>query len=236
MTVEEKVKKISLNVGVDPEKVKCILMGENSASTVEKPCLYTFALSTCVGLLAKTDGFAFLAHIDMGGLVGRSFERKWTQLPDGHWNGKIIGCDATKRMYSEIRRNKDLITSPIEISLIYGDFYCSSGTVQEELLNKGIDKVLMMCENDGLEAVRTEPIYSTSVLVDSRSGEVFLGDALDSEKKNFNFIDKNSERVSNQEENADNNSKNKKKELMSMLDDKKEILMVFLDRFRCRKK
>lgn len=217
MIINELIKESSLAVGVAPDDVFYVPMGRCSSSSEKKPCLYTFGIASCVGLLAKADNFAFLAHIDIGGHLGEDFECNWYQLPGGKWDVRFIKCNTTEKMLQAIRRST--IISPIEISLIYGDFYFASGSIQEDLLNKGIDRAIMVCESMGLECVRTEPIYSSSVLVDSRSGKIFLSDVLEANDK-AEFV----------EERFD--SKVSGHELESMLVENKGRLASFLEKFK----
>ena len=58
---------------INSTEVKPVNMGTNAIATDETPCLFTFGLGTCIGLVGLSENFAFLSHIDMGGLIGNQW-------------------------------------------------------------------------------------------------------------------------------------------------------------------
>ena len=58
---------------INSTEVKPVNMGTIAIATDEKPCLFKFGLRTCIGLVGLTENFAFLSHIDMGGLIGNQW-------------------------------------------------------------------------------------------------------------------------------------------------------------------
>ena len=80
---------------VNPQKVKGVSIGGNIFG-INDDIPATIGLGPCVGLVAFSDAFTFLAHIDMGNYVGFNFDA----------NGKCIHLE---KLYKRILRlSKDL--------------------------------------------------------------------------------------------------------------------------------
>ena len=64
------------------------------------------------------DNFAFLSHIDMGGLIGNQSEKEYRQLPNGKWDVRTKSLREIRALYNAIYWNKDKIQSPVDIILV----------------------------------------------------------------------------------------------------------------------
>ena len=160
---------------INSTEVKPVDMGTNAIATDEKPCLFTFGLGTCIGLVALADNFAFLSHIDMGGLIGENqWEEEYRQLSNGKWDVITKGSKETRALYTAICRNKDKIKTPIDIILVEG--ICPVGKEDKHriLLESGLDKLEWMCMHNLGIKINRKTIRSSSVLVDSRDRSVIL--------------------------------------------------------------
>ena len=133
-------------------EVKPVNMGENAIATDEKPCLFTFGLGTCIGLVGLAENFAFLSHIDMGGLIGDQWETQYRQLPNGKWEVRTKALKETKALYNAIYRNKDKIKTPIDIILVEGTCPVDKDNEHRRLLERGLDNLEHMCmQNLGIQ-------------------------------------------------------------------------------------
>ncbi len=160
---------------INSTEVKPVNMGGNAIATDEKPCLFTFGLSTCIGLVGLAENFAFLSHIDMGGLMGDQWETQYRQLPNGKWEVKTKALKETWALYNAIYRNKDKIKTPIDIILVEGTCPVDKEDEHRRLLERGLDNLEHMCmQNLGIQ-INRKTISSSSILVDSRDKNVILG-------------------------------------------------------------
>ncbi len=161
---------------INSTEVKPVNMGQHTTATDTKPCLFTFGLSTCIGLVGLADKFAFLSHIDMGGLMGDQWETEYRQLPNGKWDVRTKGCKETRGLYNAIYRNKDKIKTPIDIILVEGICPVDKEDEHRRLLESGLNNLERMCmQNLGIQ-INRKTISSSSILVDSRDGRVILGE------------------------------------------------------------
>ena len=164
---------------INSTEVKPVEMWENAIATDEKPCLFTFGLDTCIGLVGLADKFAFLSHIDMGqGSIG-NMSRQWNiafqQLPNGKTNVITKGCKEPIALYNAIYRNKDKIKTPIDIILVEGICPVDKENEHRKLLESGLENLEHMCmKNLGIQ-INRKTISSSSILVDSRDRNVILG-------------------------------------------------------------
>lgn len=162
--------------GIDSSEVIPVNMGQNAIATESKPCLFTFGLSTCIGLVGLAENFAFLSHIVMGELMGNQWETEYRQLPNGKWDVKIKGCKETRALYCAIYRNKDKIKTPIDIILVEGNFPVDKDNKYKKLLDSGLNSLEYMCmQNLGI-SINRRTVSSSSILVDSRNRKIVLGD------------------------------------------------------------
>ena len=160
---------------INSTEVKPVNMGEKAIATDEKPCLFTFGLGTCIGLVGLAENFAFLSHIDMGGLIGNQWEKQYRQLPNGKWEVKTKALKETWALYNAIYRNKDKIKTPIDIILVEGTCPVDKEDEHRRLLERGLDNLEHMCmQNLGIQ-INRKTISSSSILVDSRDKNVILG-------------------------------------------------------------
>ena len=160
---------------INSTEVKPVGMGGNAIATDEKPCLFTFGLITCIGLVGLAENFAFLSHIDMGGLMGNQWETQYRQLPNGKWEVKTKALKETWTLYNAIYRNKDKIKTPIDIILVEGTCPVDKEDEHRRLLERGLDNLENMCmQNLGIQ-INRKTISSSSILVDSRDKNVILG-------------------------------------------------------------
>ncbi len=160
---------------INSTEVKPVNMGENAIATDEKPCLFTFGLGTCIGLVGLAENFAFLSHIDMGGLMGNQWETQYRQLPNGKWEVRTKALKETWALYNVIYRNKDKIKTPIDIILVEGICPVDKEDEHRRLLESGLDNLEHMCmQNLGIQ-INRKTISSSSILVDSRDRNVILG-------------------------------------------------------------
>lgn len=160
---------------INSTEVKPVNMGGNAIATDEKPCLFTVGLSTCIGLVGLAENFAFLSHIEMGGLIGDQWETQYRQLPNGKWEVKTKALKETWALYNAIYRNKDKIKTPIDIILVEGTCPIDKEDEHRRLLESGLDNLEHMCmENLGIQ-INRKIISSSSILVDSRDRSVILG-------------------------------------------------------------
>ena len=160
---------------INSTEVKPVNMGENAIATDEKPCLFTFGLSTCIGLVGLAENFAFLSHIGMGGLMGDQWETQYRRLPNGKWEVRTKALKETWALYNVIYRNKDKIKTPIDIILVEGTCPVDKENEHRRLLESGLDNLERMCmQNLGIQTNR-KTISSSSILVDSRDRNVILG-------------------------------------------------------------
>ena len=162
-------------LNINSTEVKPVNMGKNAIATDEKPCLFTFGLSTCIGLVGLAENFAFLSHIDMGGLMGDQWETQYRQLPNGKWDVRTKALKETWALYNVIYRNKDKIKTPIDIILVEGTCPVDKENEHRRLLESGLDNLERMCmQNLGIQ-INRKTISSSSILVDSRDRNVILG-------------------------------------------------------------
>lgn len=162
-------------LNINSTEVKPVNMGKNAIATDEKPCLFTFGLSTCIGLVGLAENFAFLSHIDMGGLMGDQWETQYRQLPNGKWEVRTKALKETWALYNVIYRNKDKIKTPIDIILVEGTCPVDKENEHRRLLESGLDNLERMCmQNLGIQ-INRKTISSSSILVDSRDRNVILG-------------------------------------------------------------
>lgn len=170
---------------INSTEVKPVNMGENAIATDEKPCLLTFGLNDCIGLVGLAENFAFLSHIDMGGLIGDQWETQYRQLPSGKWEVRIKTLKETKALYNAIYRNKDKIKTPIDIILVEGICPVDKEDEHWRLLESGLDNLERMCmQNLGIQ-INRKTISSSSILVDSRDRNVILGKQREINVNNF---------------------------------------------------
>lgn len=162
--------------GINSTEVKPVNMGSNAIATDDKPCLFTFGLSTCIGLVGLGENFAFLSHIDMGGLMGDQWETEYRQLPNGKWNVRTKGCKETRALYNAIYRNKDKIKTPIDIVLVEGICPVDKEDEHRRLLDSGLNSLESMCMRNLGISINRRTISSSSVLIDSRNRRIVLGD------------------------------------------------------------
>ena len=151
----------------------------NSACSYSNTRLHTYGLVTCIGLAVVSKNFAFLAHLDMGGLIGNSFDQVWIPLDNGKYDIKSTKCIATEQLMDAIRKGREHIMEPLNVQLIYG--YEKSFTQNEQkermkLLCTGLNNVFELCQNLGITVNRIPDGISRSVTVDSKSGSILLGD------------------------------------------------------------
>lgn len=150
----------------------------NSAFSCSNTRLVTFGLSTCVGLAVVSNNFAFLAHLDMGGLVGNSFDVKWIPLGNGKYDVKSTKCIATEQLMNVIRKRKEQITSPLSVQLVFGGNKAQTVEFAKEMLQllyQGLDEVFELCQNLGIAINKIPDGVSSTVTVDSKSGSILLG-------------------------------------------------------------
>lgn len=155
-----------------------VLMGD-SACSYSNTRLHTYGLSTCIGLAVVSKNFAFLAHLDMSGIIGNSFDQVWIPLGNGKYDIKTTKCNATEQLMYAIRQRREYITEPLNVQLIYG--YEKSITQNEQkermkLLYTGLDNVFKLCQNLGITMNRIPDGISRRVTVDSKSDSILLGD------------------------------------------------------------
>lgn len=162
--------------GIDSSEVILVNMGANAIATEAKPCLFTFGLATCIGLVGLAENFAFLSHIDMGGLMGDQWETEYRRLPNGKWDVKTKGCKETEALYTAIYRNKDKIKTPIDIIIVEGICPVDKDDEHRRLLDSGLNSLEYMCMQDLGIQINRKTISSSSILVDSRDGRVILGE------------------------------------------------------------
>lgn len=151
----------------------------NSACSYSNTRLHTYGLSTCIGLAVVSKNFAFLAHLDMGGLIGNSFDQVWIPLDNGKYDIKSTKCIATEQLMDAIRQRREYIMEPLNVQLIYG--YEKSITQNEakermKLLCTGLNNVFELCQNLGITVNRIPDGISRRVTVDSKSGSILLED------------------------------------------------------------
>lgn len=170
---------------INSTEVKPVNMGGNAIATDEKPCLFTFGLGTCIGLVGLAENFAFLSHIDMGGLIGDQWETQYRQLPNGKLEVRTKALKETKALYNAIYRNKDKIKTPIDIILVEGTCPVDKDNEHRRLLERGLDNLEHMCmQNLGIQ-INRKTISSSSILVDSRDKNVILGKQREINVKNL---------------------------------------------------
>lgn len=170
---------------INSTEVKPVNMGGNAIATDEKPCLFTFGLGTCIGLVGLAENFAFLSHIDMGGLIGDQWETQYRQLPNGKWEVRTKALKETRVLYNAIYRNKDKIKTPIDIILVEGTCPVDNDNEHRRLLERGLDNLEHMCmQNLGIQ-INRKTISSSSILVDSRDKNVILGKQREINVKNL---------------------------------------------------
>lgn len=161
--------------GIDSRLVKPVNMDDYAVASKDKPILFTLGLATCIGLVATSKDFAFLAHIDMGGLGHNGFEEEWSQLSDGKWKQIIKSCKVTRELYNKIYQNRENIKQPIELTVVLGSMPVEETETRRIMLERGIDSVVKRCsENLGIAVNRLPNIKSQSVLVDSKNGEIII--------------------------------------------------------------
>ena len=171
---------------INSTEVKTVNMGGNAIATDEKPCLFTFGLNTCIGLVGLAENFAFLSHIDMGGLMSSGqWEKQYRQLPNGKWEVRTKALKETWELYIAIYRNKDKIKTPIDIILVEGICPVDKEDEHWRLLESGLDNLERMCmQNLGIQ-INRKTISSSSILVDSRDRNVILGKQREINVNNF---------------------------------------------------
>lgn len=165
--------------GIDSSEVITVNMGKNAIATEAKPCLFTVGLATCIGLIGLAENFAFLSHIDMGGLIGGLMGDQWEtecrQLPNGKWNVKTKGCKETLALYNAIYRNKDKIKTPIDIILVEGICPVDKDDEHRRLLDRGLNSLEYNCMKSLGISINRRTVSSSSILVDSRNRKIVLG-------------------------------------------------------------
>lgn len=141
-----------------------VVMGY-SAVSYSNTRLITFGLSTCVGLAVTSNNFAFLAHLDMSGMIGFSFDRESPK------------CIATEQLMDEIRERKEQITQPLNIQLIFGHHKSLTVSMNQEQMNllySGLDDVCRLCQKLGITVNRIPDGISSKVTVDSEDGIILF--------------------------------------------------------------
>ena len=157
------------NIEMDSSLVKGVNMDMYEVSTKEKPVLFTLGLSTCIGLVAVSKDFSFLAHIDMGYGVN-SFEQKYIKLANGKWDSKKESCKVTRELYNIIYRKRNELSNSVELTVVLGEMPVDVNESSRVLLETGIENVIKMCKNNlGITVERKPDENASAVLVDSRN-------------------------------------------------------------------
>lgn len=162
---------IRIDDSYSPDDVKAISMGEIETTTDLKKVLFTFGLSSCIGIYAYTKGFGILGHIDSGDMMGQHFEHEYKQV-NGQWQKITKGFMQTGQIMYKIRQNQDRITEPIKIGMVCG---VDAEVMCEEQIRKidfAINSIVRMTEDIGLPIEKQEPETSSYVIVDTANGVI----------------------------------------------------------------
>ena len=128
-----------------------------------------------MGLVGLAENFAFLSHIDMGGLFGiNQWDREYSQVPNGKWNIRTKGCKEIRTLYNAIYRNRNKIKTPMDIILVEGICPLDKDDEHRRLLDSGLNSLENMCmQNLGI-SINRRTVSSSSILVDSINRKVVL--------------------------------------------------------------
>ena len=150
------------------EQVKAVSMGEIETTTNNKKILFTFGLSSCIGIYVYSKNFGILGHIASGDILEQHFEYEYSQI-NGKWvriKGKF---KQTGKIMYKIRQNLTEIVTPIKIGMIIGDDASMLSEDEIRKLDFAIDSIIRMTKDLGLSIEKQAPIISSTVIVDTEN-------------------------------------------------------------------
>ena len=174
--VEKALKVMDFNIE-DKEKllVKFVAMREYGVATKEKPLLLTAGLQSCIALIAHSEHFSFLAHMNMN-------KGNWNQdfdIDEKRGTGK---CKKVEDLYSEILKNKHNISEPINIGLVLGVTPLEKDYISRIVLEKDLLNLFSKLRENNISAIRLPDISSFSFILDSRTGKI-IHDGVENQNK-----------------------------------------------------
>lgn len=164
--IENAVNVMKFNIA-DEEKelIQFVPMKEYRVANEEKPLLLTVNLQTCIALVAYTNGFSFLAHMNCNkGNWGQDFEI-------GEENN-VTKCKKIEDLYNEIIKNKDKIAEPISIGLVLGVTPLDKEYDSRQILEKDLRSLFEKLSKSNISTIRLPDISSFSFILDSRNGDL----------------------------------------------------------------
>lgn len=145
---------------------------QNRSNYRRKKVLFTFGLSSCIGIYLCTNNFGILGHIDPGDMFDTHFEHEYVQK-NGKWTKITKGFKQSSEIMYKIKKNIGKINKPIKIGIVVGT--CAEITSQEALrkITTAIKIISRMIRGLGIE-VEEEPIKSSYAIVDTIKDKVIL--------------------------------------------------------------
>ena len=177
---EEFCKKMNqYGVNVDCEKTICINMGggkfaENGES------IGTLGIGKCVTLIAYCNDFSYVAHVDLGNMIGINFDK----------NGNSIRL---KELYRRILEYKKSGGKTLYFGTVSSESFIfeKKWWIKEEILFENqIDSFVELCSSLEFDIIRLPHIQSKFVLIDSNNGNYYVDSYGYCVEKNFNDLTK----------------------------------------------
>lgn len=168
----------------DKELIQFVNMREYAVATQEKPLLFTVGLQSCIGLIAYTKNFSFLAHMNAAkGNWDKDFEIDETN--------QIGRCKKIETLYREILKNKDKIMQTINIGLVLGVQPFEKDYISRRILEKDLLDLFERLRENNVWGKRIPDISSFSFILDSRVGQI-IHDGVENQNKITDIVqDKN---------------------------------------------
>ncbi len=164
--------------GINLQEIKTVPMDNYGITDNEKKVLVTYGLATCTALIAITNNFAFLAHIDNGFFSRNSFGDSILSNQNRKEHSTLKTCKMTENLLIEILKRRNEITRPLYLQLVTGCMPLPNDDIHITLTEDGIERLINICRDKlGIQVIRKPNISSTVVLVNSTTQEILVDES-----------------------------------------------------------
>ena len=158
---------ISYGCDVNPQKIIGVGQGENRFGSNDD-VLATLGLASCVGLVAYSKKFTFMAHIDIGNCIGFNFNE----------NGRCLHLEKLYKRVLEVKRdNPDFselyIATVSSETFRYERKWWSGYAIK---LDENINRFIEDCLSLGINVIKHPHFQSKFCAINSQNGDFYTSD------------------------------------------------------------
>lgn len=166
MDIDNALKVMNFDIeNKEKELIQFVDMGDYGVSSEEKPLLLICNLQSCISLIAYSDKFSYLSHMNVYG------ENSKNDFIINGINGNFR-CTKIEDLFNEILIHKDKITSPVNIGLVLGITPVDTNHICRKILENDLEKLFEKLKAYNIESNRLPNINSYSFILDSRNGNL----------------------------------------------------------------